>query len=340
VNLKQLACIVFVALAASCVAAPTVAYVGNVSVHSASTNAKIMVVDQADGSAVNVSEGLASARSPAWSPDGKRLAFEAIEKGLLDVFACNPDGSERANVTASPDTWDGSPCFVGSDSIAYLSGPDKSHIWVTHLPTGEKRRLTQTPLFFKPPVSSPDGRVLAAVGSDKLAGPGRILVIDVQTGASRILTASAALYSRPAFSPDSTALAFCFDGVPIEDATRGVALAPVNGGPAKLLARDGYPLAPLCFSPNGKQIAYTSSSCYHSTWVRVMNGDGSDNQKITPSSAHIIGWPCFTADGKGLVYQGVYGARYTVRLIDLQTGANTQITPDGQTGVTPACSPR
>jgi len=51
-------------LATRLAAAPFVAYIGNVPVHSPSPTAKIVVYDVASGETVNVSEGLSAARSP------------------------------------------------------------------------------------------------------------------------------------------------------------------------------------------------------------------------------------------------------------------------------------
>lgn len=320
--------------------APYVAYVGNVPVHSDSAHAKVMVVDVADGTAVNVSEGLASARAPAWSPDGELLAFEAIENGFCDVFVCKPDGGDRRNVTSSLEVWNGSPCLVDGQRVAFLSGPDRTDVWLTDLVTGETRQLTREPLFNKPPVPAPDGAVLAVVGSAKLGGPGDIYLVTVDGGETTNLTQAPARYSTPAFSPDGKTLAFSFDGRDIGGARRGVARMPVAGGAPELLAQDGYPLGPLCFSADGARIAYTSAATYHSTWVRVMQADGRDNSPINPSPAHIIGWPSFTPDGKGLAYQGVHAAKYTVRLLDLETGKNRALSPDNESGVTPVCPSR
>jgi Tol biopolymer transport system component len=170
--------------------------------------------------------------------------------------------------------------------------------------------------------------------SEKLAGPGRIDLIDLGGGV-RSLMAAPALYSRPCFSPDGSQVAFCFDGCEIGGATRGLALVPVEGGPPKLLADDGYPLAPVSFSPDGTRMAYTSSDAYHSTWVSLVNADGSDRQRLNVGEAHIIGWPSFAPDGQSLAFQGVYAARYTVRIMDLRTGEVRTITPAGETGVNP-----
>ena len=37
---------------------------------------------------------------PAWSPDGRRIAFHSIQGGLLQIHAMNPDGSGRVQLTS------------------------------------------------------------------------------------------------------------------------------------------------------------------------------------------------------------------------------------------------
>jgi len=321
-------------------AAPFVAYIGNVPVHSPSPDAAIMVHDAATGATANVSEGLWSARSPAWSPDGTKLAFEAIEQGLNDIFVCASDGSGRVNSTQSPDVWESSPALVDANRLVYLAGPDRTDLWLLDLATGAKTKLTEKPAFHGRPVVSPDGKLIAIVASEKLAGPGDILSIDVGSREVSNLTQAPALYSPPAFWPNGQNIAFCFDGREIGGATRGLAVMPVAGGEPKLLADDGYPLAPLSFSPDGARIAYSSAEAYHNTWVTLINADGSGKQRLDVSPAHIIGWPSFSPDGKSLAFQAVYAARYTDRLTDLATGEMKFITPEGKTGVNPVFSPR
>jgi TolB protein len=327
-------------LAGRLAAAPFIAYIGNVPVHSPSPDAAIMVYDVDAGTTANAGEGLWSARSPAWSPDGNVLAFEAIEQGLNDIFVCAPDGSGRVNATQTPDVWESSPALLDTNRPVFLEGPDRTHLWLLDLTTGSKTKLTERPAFHGRPVVTPDGKLVAIVASEKLAGPGDILLVDVGSQEVRNLTQAPALYSPPAFSPDGKTLAFCFDGREIGGAKRGLAVMPVAGGEAKLLADDGYPLAPLDYSPDGTRIAYTSAEAYHNTWVTLINADGSGKHRLDVGSAHIIGWPSFSPDGKSLAFQAVYAARYTVRLIDLATGEVRFVTPEGKTGVNPVFSSR
>lgn len=321
-------------------AGPYAAWVGNVPVHSPSPDARVMVADLAGGAPVEVSKGLPAARDPAWAPDGSRLVFEAYCEGTNDLFVCRPDGSERANLTQTPDSWEASACFVGLGRVACLVGTDRTGLWLLDLAPRARVRLAAPMAFHGRPVASPDGAILAVVAAERLGGPGQVLMVPVDGSAPRVLLAAAALYSVPAFAPDGQSLVVAFDGGEIGGVRRGLARVPLaGGGPPEVLAEDGYPLAALSVAADARQVAYTSAKVYHDTWVSLVGLDGSA-RRLDVSGFHIIAWPGFTPDGKSLVFEGVYAARYTVNRLDLGTGRVTCLTPAGETGVHPVVSPR
>jgi|GEM_PF-3211416 len=321
-------------------AGPYVAWVGNVPVHSPSPAARVMVTDLAGGTPVDVSQGLAAARDPAWAPDGSRLVFEALAEGANDLFCCRPDGSERANLTQTPDAWEASGCFVGSGRVACLVGTDRTELWTIDTATRERVRLAAAVAFHSRPVASPDARMLALVAAERLAGPGQIHLVPVDGSPPRILMAAPALYSVPAFTPDGRDLVVAFDGAEIGGARRGLARIPLATGSPELLADDGYPLAALSVAADGLRVAYTSARAYHDPWVALVGMDGKDRKRLDISGFHIIAWPAFTPDGRSLVFEGVYAARYTVNGLDVATGRVTCLTPAGDSGVHPVVSPR
>ncbi|MGQ9731448.1 MAG: TolB family protein [Candidatus Zipacnadales bacterium] len=320
-------------------AVPYVAYLSNVPVHSPSPEAKIVVVDLATGRSVSISEGLHAARSFAFAPGGIKIAFEAIEEGLSDLFVCAPDGSGRQNLTHTPNRWESSPVFIDDDSLVYLDGPDRTSLWRLEISSGRKQSVRQHEAFYSTPIVSPNQSSIAIVASEKLAGPGDIFLINLDGTDVRNLTNAPALYSVPCFTPDGQRLLFCFDGREIGGATRGLAVMPVTGGEPTLLANDGYPLARLSVSPDGLRVAYTCASAYHSTWINLVNLDGSHKQRLQVGPFHLIGWPSFAPDSKHLAYQGVYAAKYTVHVVDLETGEDLAL-GEGATGVNPIFSPR
>lgn len=325
----------------SAVAAPYVAWVGDVPVHSASPAARVMVADLAGGAPVNVSQGLRAAREPAWAPDGTLLAFDALaEDGQNDLFVCHPDGSDRENLSQTADAWEAAPVFLDAQRLGCLVGVDRTEVWVIARSPRARTRLAAPAAFHARPVASADGRLLAVVASERLAGPGQLCLVPSDGSALRVLTPVPARYSVPAFTPDGQQLVYAFDGAEIDGAQRGVAIQPLAGGPARLLATDGYPLAALVVSPDGRQVAYTSAAVYHTTWVSLVGMEGGKGERLAVSGFHNIGWPGFTPDGRRLVFEGVYAARFTVNLLDLASGQVTGLTPDGDTGVHPLVSPR
>ena len=107
--------------------------------------------------------------APLWSPDGRWIAFLRGENGQTNdvrlvppltgperrVAEIHPRGFLRAlSLTWCPD----SSCLVVTDSV----GPDlPDALFVVSLQTGQKRQLTNTPIFAdSDPAISPDGRWL------------------------------------------------------------------------------------------------------------------------------------------------------------------------------------
>jgi TolB protein len=302
-------------------AAPKVAYVTNVAVHGDGANSAVVIAEVGADQTVSVSEGLRAAQHPAWSPDGQRLAFEAIEKGGADLFVCDADGANRRNVTASPATWETCPAFLPEgQTLLFLSGPDRTDVWSLDLASGQRKPLTHQPLFRSPLAVSRDGRTIAFAASEKLAGPGDLFVIPADGAELRKVTAAPAVYSAPCFSPDGMVLVFAFDGTDIGGTTRGIASTPVSSGPPTLLATDGDPHFSPCFSPDGTKIAYTSSPGYNTTWITVMNADGSNPQRLEVSPFHVIARPSFGPDSDTLAYHGSYAAVFTAHVVRLSDG--------------------
>ena len=58
--------------------------------------------------------------APAWSPDGKRIAFLSYRDGNKEIYVMNADGSEQRRLTDSPDL-DGDICWApNSKTIAAI----------------------------------------------------------------------------------------------------------------------------------------------------------------------------------------------------------------------------
>jgi Tol biopolymer transport system component len=314
--------------------------VSNVPVHSPSTEAVVQVVDLAIGGTTNVSEGLFAARAPAWSPDGSLMAFEACEDGPSDIYVCAADGSSRRRVTDTADAAETGPCFVGTGRVAWVAVAEAGQsVQLYSLTDATNLVLMPTRRRYQGLAASPDGRTLVVAGGDKVGGPVQLFAVSVEDGSARVLTPDAALYSTPSYSPDGRSIAFCYDGVDIDGVSRGLAVLSLTDGSMRSVAPEGYPFAPVSWFPDGRRIAYVSAPAYHNTWVQVANLDTGEATRLAVDWCHICGWPRVTPDGSTVVYQGVWGAKYSVHAYDLDTQTDRLSSPTGETAVTPAVAP-
>jgi Tol biopolymer transport system component len=80
---------------------------------------------RADGSGVtNLTNNPATDESPAWSPDGKQIAFISDRSGGRDIYIMNADGSDVRKLTDSPTFNDHFSWSPDGKKIVYLSSED------------------------------------------------------------------------------------------------------------------------------------------------------------------------------------------------------------------------
>jgi Tol biopolymer transport system component len=74
-----------------------------------------------EGTVRQVTSGTGTHHSPAWSPDGTRIAFasDSLEPGNVDIYVMLADGSSRERVTTSP-AIDTGPEWADDGTILYL----------------------------------------------------------------------------------------------------------------------------------------------------------------------------------------------------------------------------
>ena len=99
--------------------------------------------------------------SPAWSPDGRRLAYVSFEGGHSRIFVQELQTGERREVAAFPGI-NGAPAFSpdGARLAVTLSRDGSPDIYVLDLGSGDLQRLTVSPGIDTEPAWSPDGRTL------------------------------------------------------------------------------------------------------------------------------------------------------------------------------------
>ena len=130
-----------------------------------------------DGSGLrNLTSKLAAGRGlaagpvsdPAWSPDGRKLAFVRLSASLGEpIYVVKADGSGLRNLTPKPVGTHADPAWSPDGrKLAFVSDRDgNSEVYVMNANGSGQRNLTRNPAFDADPAWSPDGRKLAFVSN-------------------------------------------------------------------------------------------------------------------------------------------------------------------------------
>jgi len=144
---------------------------------------------------------------PAWSPDGRTIAFCSNRHGNPEIYLCDADGGGVRRITSDP-AMDQHPSWSPDGrQIAFDSNRDGDWEIYTMAADGSGvRRLTRHPSTDTHPRWSPDGRHIAFVtfrdGNDE------VYVMDPDGGSPVNVSNHPAWDKFPAWRPDSRALAW------------------------------------------------------------------------------------------------------------------------------------
>jgi len=288
----------------------------------------------------NLTSSWADDVAPAWSPDGRHIAFVSVrdtlsgkldlESGEIYVLDFDPltgrAMGEARRLTDSPAA-DGWPAWSPSgDQIAFHSdrGGDFD-IWVMNVDGSNPVNLTRHAGDDKFPAWSPSGDQIA-FHSDR-GGDFDIWVMNVDGSNPVNLTRHAGDDKFPAWSPDGARIAFASD----RDGSYDIWLMDPDGSNlAKLTdspARDRYPI----WSPDGTRLTFNTDRDGNQE-IYIMNADGSDpvNVTHTPYIEGLADWsPAPPEGGTGGTRLVLYSERKKdkdVYVLDLATGQWTDLT--------------
>ena len=155
---------------------------------------------------------------PAWSPDGRRLAYSTDRAGTLDIWVRDLHTGKDRQVTNVEDRAALSAAWSPDGTeIAFLD--QDGALWVVDVESSDVQRVF--PATFEPgrPTWSPDGSVIAMAAVMPYSkryreGQSKILLIDRRSGRARYVDAveNSSLQTRgddgPVWSPDGRRMAF------------------------------------------------------------------------------------------------------------------------------------
>ena len=199
--------------------------------------------------AVNSPEPLIS---PAWSPDGRELAYVSFESQKAVVYTQEVQSGKRrvvANFRGSNSAPAWSP--DGQTLAVTLSREGGSQLFLMGRNGDNPRRLTSSSAIDTEPVFAPDGRSIYFV-SDRGGGP-QIYRTPVSGGAVERITFNGSYNISPSISPDGRTLAY----ISRQGAAFKLHVADLQGGSPRALTDTADDESPS-FAPNGRLIVYAT----------------------------------------------------------------------------------
>ena len=268
-------------------------------------NGEVFVMNDDGSEPRNLSRHPAHESEPAWSPDGRKVAFLSRRDGGQEIYVVNADGSGLRRLTRSPNRELGPAWSPDGRKIAFRRAKMATvELYVMNADGSGQRRLTDTKAAWSPGGGnpwSPDGRMLAF--SSKRDGNWDLHVINADGSGQRNLTRNPAREWFRTWLPGGRIL-FSSD----RDSNSDFYVIDADGSGLRNLSRDWgravsrgpWPWA--VFSPSGEKAALIFARSLY-----VMNADGGGRRKLADAVQYDIA-PVWSPDGRRIAFEKPLGS--------------------------------
>jgi len=266
--------------------------------------------------------------TPAFSPDGKQVAFRDSDGAHnTGIYTALVGGEDSLRLTSDP----GDCCPTWSPDglqIAFIRYVDKTFsIIVVPALGGTEHRVYRGPAPMGTGLAwSPDGKFLAFPEASAVDPPRSwISLLSFADYSTKPLTSPprASRDSESAFSPDGSQVAFVRSTV--AGVSNDLYVISAAGGEARRLTFDHRPIiGPPAWTADGREIVYSSTRGGPESLWRISVSGGVPQPVAGPMGE--AGWPSIPAKGDQLVYEQVV-AKFNIWRLALKDQKHHQKPP-------------
>ncbi len=232
--------------------ATRIAYVTEIRDADGTRNYSLQVADSDGFNAKPILNSKKPLMSPAWSPDGTRLAYVSFETGRPAIYLQEVVSGKRVLISHYPGL-NSAPAWSpdGKRLAMVLSKGGNPDVYILDLDSRGLKRVTRSFAIDTEPVWSPDGSALVFT-SDRGGRP-QLYRVNLRDGKVQRLTFEGRYNARASWSPDGKYIAMV-------NGDRGkyrIAVLDLASGAMRVLTDTDLDESPS-FAPNGSMIIYAT----------------------------------------------------------------------------------
>jgi Tol biopolymer transport system component len=280
---------------------------------------------------------------PAWSPDGRLIAFHSKRRGGIWVMPARGGVPRQIAPSGSNPAWspDGRRLAFQSDEHTDVApnaygAQSGSTIWTVDVDGRQVQQVTRSgrPIGgHSGPVWSRDARHIAFTVFE--GGPyNGVWLLTLETGAVKALARGSGLYET-VFAPDDSAIYVAGGEALIIRLAFDTSAATV-GGPREMIPVAGVPgVRGLTISSDGARLGFAGLGLSSQIWAQPVSRDGTgtgEPRPLTSDTSRRNSFAVVSPDGLKVAYVSTRrGQEPNVWVMDIDGGNRVQITSDDAT---------